>query len=96
MSRTARIAVVATLLISGTSLATAKNRNGPARTAIPPHPGVNQPTPRPIAPDPYYRLSDSYYGSSDPLRGLFNFYAVPPLTPGYAYGHVKPQQSLGR
>jgi hypothetical protein len=40
--------------------------------------------------DPYYRLSDSYYGYSDPYHGLFDFYAVPPSSPGYSYGHVRP------
>jgi len=36
-------------------------------------------------------LSDKYYGYSDPLQGLFDFYAVPPFSPGYTYGHVKPR-----
>jgi hypothetical protein len=36
------------------------------------------------------RLSDRYYGHSDPLQGLFDFYAAPPFSPGYNYGHVRP------
>jgi hypothetical protein len=58
MSRSARIAVAAALLLGGTSLATAKTRGGPARTAIVPHPGINETTSRPIVADPYYRLPD--------------------------------------
>jgi hypothetical protein len=45
--------------------------------------------PRPTVADPYYRLSDAYYGDSDPYRGLFNFYALPPYSPGGAYGHMR-------
>jgi hypothetical protein len=89
MSRSARIAVVAALLLGGTSLAMAKTR-GPTRTAIVPHPGINETTSRPTVADPYYRLSEPYYGRSDPLQGLFDFYAVPPFSPGYNYGHVRP------
>ena len=55
------------------------------------HPGISETTSRPIAADPYYRLSDSYYGYSDPYHGLFDFFAVPPNSPGYAYGHVRPR-----
>jgi hypothetical protein len=90
MTRSAYIAVAAALLLSGTSLATAKTRGSPARTGITPHSGVKETTSRPTVADPYYRLSDSYYGNSDPLQGLFDFYAVPPLSPGYNYGHVRP------
>jgi hypothetical protein len=76
MTRSARIAVAAALLLGGTSsLATAKMR------------WVTSP---PTAPDPYYRLSDSYYSYSDPYRRLYDFYAVPPYNPGYSYGHVRP------
>ncbi len=46
--------------------------------------------PRAIVADPYYRLSDAYYGDSDPYHGLFDFYALPPYSPGSAYGHVRP------
>jgi len=88
MARSARIAVAATLLLLGTSLATAKNRVVGSHGN--PRPGINETTSRPTAADPYYRLSDRYYGSSDPYRGLYDFYAVPPYIPGYTYGHVKP------
>jgi hypothetical protein len=91
MLRSVQIAVTVALLLSGTSLATAKVRGGPARTAIDLHPGINETTSRMIVADPYYRLSESYYGYSDPLKGLFDFYAVPPVSPGYTYGHVKPR-----
>jgi hypothetical protein len=30
------------------------------------------------------------YGYSDPYRGLYDFYAVPPYNAGYSYGHVRP------
>jgi hypothetical protein len=53
-------------------------------------PGVNQTASHPPAADPYYRLSDSYYGASDPYHALFDFYAVPPYSPGNAYGYVRP------
>ena len=89
MSRSVRIAVAAALLLGGTSLAMAKTRGAP-RTAIVPHLGINQTTSRPTVVDPYYRLSDAYYGYSDPLQGLFDFYAVPPFSPGYTYRHVRP------
>ena len=46
--------------------------------------------PRPTVADPYYRLSDLYYGDSDPYHGLFDFYVVPPYSPGNAYGYVRP------
>jgi hypothetical protein len=90
MSRPVRIAVAAALVLGGTSLAAAKKSKGPARTAIPPHPGISETTSRPTVADPYYRLSAKYYGYSDPLRGIFDFYAVPPFSPGYTYGHVRP------
>ena len=35
-------------------------------------------------------MSDSYYGYSDPYRGLFDFNALPPYSPGNAYRHVTP------
>ena len=50
---------------------------------------VTEAMPRPTVADPYYRLSDLYYGDSDPY-GLFDFYAVPPYSPGNAYGYVRP------
>jgi hypothetical protein len=50
--------------------------------------GVTQAKPKPAtAADPNYRLSDRYYGHSDPYHGLFDYYAVPPYSPGYAYRH---------
>jgi len=51
---------------------------------------MSAPSPRNIVADPYYRLSDAYYGDSDPYRGLFDFYAVPPYSPGNSYGYVRP------
>ncbi|MFZ2081610.1 MAG: hypothetical protein WAV38_34175 [Xanthobacteraceae bacterium] len=121
MTRSARIAVAAALLLGGTSLATAKVRGvagthgksfhpGINETTSRPtpadpyyrlsdsyygysgksfHPGINETTSRPTPADPYYRLSDSYYGYSDPYHGLFDFYAVPPSSPGYPFGHVR-------
>jgi hypothetical protein len=89
MSKSARIAVAAALLLGGTSLATAKVR-GPARTAIPRHSVIKETISRPTVADPYYRLSNQYYGYSDPLHGVFDFYAAPPFSPGYTYGHVRP------
>ena len=63
----------------------------PSINEITPRPSIDETTRRPTAADPYYRLSDSYYGYSDPYHGLFDFFAVPPNSPGYAYGHVRPR-----
>jgi len=91
--------VAAALLLGGTSLASAKNKGAagthsktsrPGINEIAPRPIINVATPRPTVADPYYRLSDSYYGNSDPYRGLFDFYAVPPYSPGNAYRYVRP------
>jgi hypothetical protein len=90
MTRSARIAVAVALLLGGTSLATAKSRGAAGAHGKPFHLGINETTPRPTVADPYYRLSDSYYGYSDPYHGLFDFYAVPPYSLGYNYGHVRP------
>jgi len=90
MARSARIAVAAALLLTGTSLATARIRGPAGAHGNPSRPGINETTSRPTAADPYYRLSDPYYGYSDPYHGLYDFYAVPPYSPGYTYGHVKP------
>lgn len=89
MTRSALIVVAAALLLSGTSLASAKIRGAVSAHSKPLRPSINKTTPRPTVADPYYRLSDSYYGYSDPYRGLFDFYAVPPYGPGNAYGYVK-------
>jgi hypothetical protein len=90
MSKSVRIAVAAALLLGGASPATAKTRGAAGAHGKPSHPGINETTSRPPVADPYYRLSDSYYGYSDPYHGLFDFYAVPPSSPGYPYGHVRP------
>jgi hypothetical protein len=89
MTRSARIAVAAALLLAGPSLATAKSRGVAHTHGKPFHPGINQTTSRSAAADPYYRLSDPYYGYSDPYRGLFDVLAVPPFSPGYGYGHLR-------
>ena len=83
MTRSARIAIAVALLLAGTSLATAKSRGAAGAHGKPFHPGINETTSRPTAADPYYRLADPY-------QGLFDFYAVPPFSPGYTYGHVRP------
>jgi hypothetical protein len=90
MTRAALIAVVAALLLGGTSLASAKSRGTAVAHGKPSRPSINETTPRPTVADPYYRLSDSYYAYSDPYHGLFDFYAVPPFSPGSAYRHVRP------
>jgi hypothetical protein len=89
MTKLARIAVAAAVLLGGTSLATAKTRGVPTPHIKPFHPGFNETTSGHTAANPYYRLSDQYYDYSDPYRGLYNFFAVPPYVPGYTYGHVK-------
>jgi hypothetical protein len=86
MTRSALIVVAAALLLSGTSLASAKIR----AHSKPFRPSSNETMARPTVADPYYRLSDSYYGYSDPYHDLFDFYAVPPYGPGNAYGYVRP------
>ena len=99
MTKSAVIVVAAALLLVGTSLASAKTKGAagahskpsrPSIDEIAPRPSINEVTPRPTVADPYYRLSDSYYDYSDPYRGLFDFYAVPPYSPGSAYRYVRP------
>ncbi len=89
MTKLARIAVAAALLLGGTSLATAKTRGVPAPHANPIHPGTNEAASGPTAANPYYRLSEPYYDYSDPYHGLYDFFALPPYVPGYTYGHVR-------
>jgi hypothetical protein len=99
MTKSALMVVAAVLLLGETSLASAKNRGAAGAHSKPSRPSVNEVTPRssineitppPTVADPYYRLSDLYYGDSDPYRGLFDFYAVPPYSPGNAYRYVRP------
>ena len=99
MTKSALLAVAAALFLGGTSLAAAKNKGAAGAHSKPSRPIINEITlnpiineimPRPTVADPYYRLSDSYYGNSDPYRGLFDFYAVPPYSPGNAYRYVRP------
>ena len=91
MTKSTLIAIAAALLLGGTSLASAKDRGAGGAHSKPSHPSINETTsPRPTVADPYYRLSDSYYGYSDPYRGLFDFYALPPYSPGNAYRYVRP------
>jgi hypothetical protein len=90
LARSTRIAVAAAMLLTGTSLAMAKIRGVVHGHGNPPRPGIHETTSRPSTADPYYRLSDRYYGYSDPYRGVYDFYTVPPYSPGYTYGHVKP------
>ena len=89
MTKLALITVAAALLLGGTSLATAKIRGAAGAHSNPVHPGISETAPRPTAANPYYRLSDPYYGDSDPYHGLFDYFAVPPYSPGYTYGHVR-------
>jgi hypothetical protein len=89
MKKLAHIAIAATLLVGGTSLATAKSRGVVHAHGSPSRRGINKTTARPVVADPYYRLSDSYYGYSDPYRGLFDIYAMRSYIPGYSYGHVR-------
>jgi len=90
MTKSALIVVAAALLLGATSLASAKTKGAAGAHSKPSRPSINDITPRPTVVDPYYRLSDSYYGYSDPYRGLFDFYAVPPYSPGNAYRYVRP------
>jgi hypothetical protein len=87
MRKSALIAVAAALLLGGTSLASAKSRGAASKHS---HPAINETTPHPTLADPYYRLSDAYYGRSDPYHGLFDFFVVPPYSPGNAYRYVRP------
>jgi hypothetical protein len=93
MRRSTLITVAAALLFGGTSLATAKSRGAADRHGNRPHPAIEESTSHPTAPNPYYRLSDQYYGQSDPYHGLFNYFLVPPYTPGYNYNYVGPRGS---
>lgn len=92
MTRSVRVAIAAVWLLVGTSLATAKVQ-GVAGVHGNARPGSNETTARRAPAEPYYRLSDPYYGYSDPYFGLFDFYAVPPYSPGYSYRHVTPEGS---
>ena len=92
MARSAQVAVVAVLLLAVPSLATAQNRGLTVAHGKSQGPDINETTSRPAAADPYYRLSDSCYGHSDPYRGLFDLYVVPPYSPGYSYGHARPSE----
>ena len=70
------------------NLKTGKEVKPPKGAVAPLNEGVTQAKPKPAtAADPNYRLSDRYYGHSDPYHGLFDYYAVPPYSPGYAYRH---------
>ena len=97
MTKSTMIVIAAALLMGGTSLASAKNKGAaahskpsrPSVNEVTPRPGINEVAPRSTVPDPYYRLSDSYYGS-DLYRGLFDFYAMPPYSPGNAYRYMRP------
>ena len=97
MTKSTIIVIAAALLMDGTSLASAKNKGAaahskpsrPSVNEVTPRPGINEVAPRSTVPDPYYRLSDSYYGS-DLYRGLFDFYAMPPYSPGNAYRYMRP------
>ena len=90
MTKSARIAIAAALLLlGGPSLAMAKTRGVAATRGNSFHPGINETAPRPTVANPYYRLSDPYYDYSDPYRSLYDFYAVPSYIPGYTYGHVR-------
>jgi hypothetical protein len=90
MARSAQVVVATALLLGETSLAMAKIRGVVGGHGNSHRPGINETTSRPTAADPYYRLSERYYGYSDPYRGLYDFDALPPYIPGYTYGHVKP------
>jgi hypothetical protein len=90
MRKSALIAVAAALLLGGTSLASAKSRGAAGAHSKHSHPAINETTPHPTLADPYYRLSDAYYGRSDPYHGLFDFFVVPPYSPGNAYRYVRP------
>ena len=100
MTKSALIVVAAACCWVGLRLRRRKNKGAarahskpsrPSINEITPRSSIDETTPRPTAADPYYRLSDSYYGYSDPYHGLFDFFAVPPNSPGYAYGHVRPR-----
>jgi hypothetical protein len=87
VTRSALIVIAATLLLSGASVASAKNRGA---VHAKPAASINETLPRSTVADPYYRLSNAYYGDSDLYHGLFDLYALPPMNPGYSYGHVRP------
>ena len=76
MTRSAQIAVAAALLLAVTPHANAKSRGAAGSYAKPLKSPISETVSHPTTADPYYRLSD--------------FYAVPPYSPGYSYGHVKP------
>jgi hypothetical protein len=99
MRRSARIAVAAALLLGGTSLAAAKIRGAAGAHGKPLRPGINETTSRPTTADPYYRLSDSYYGS-DPYRSINRTTSRPTAADPYYrlsdsyYGYSDPYRGL--
>ena len=91
MTKSTMIVIAAALLMGGTSLASAKNKGAagahskpsrPSVNKVTPRPGINEVAPRSAVPDPYY--------GSDLYRGLFDFYAMPPYSPGNAYRYMRP------
>jgi hypothetical protein len=71
------------------NLKTGKQVKRPNGIVAPLDAGITEAKPKPAAPpDPHYRLTDQYYGYSDPLRGYYDYHALPPLNPGY--GYVRP------
>ena len=90
MTKSTMIVIAAALLMGGTSLASAKNKGAaahskpsrPSVNEVTPRPGINEVAPRSAVPDPYY--------GSDLYRGLFDFYAMPPYSPGNAYRYMRP------
>jgi len=76
MTRSVRIVLAAALLLGGTSLATAQNSqpaDGFRGVTGGAHDNPFRPGKRPTAANPY---------------GLFDYYALAPYNPGYAYRHV--------
>jgi len=73
------------------NLKSGKEVKAPKGAVAPSNGEVAQAKPKPATPaNPYYRLADRYYGYTDPLRGYYDYYAVPPHNPGYTYGYVRP------
>jgi hypothetical protein len=63
--KSAPVAVAVALLLVGTSLAMAKNRGAAGAHRHPSHPSISETTSRPTPANPYYRLSEQYYGYSE-------------------------------
>jgi hypothetical protein len=81
VTRSALIVVAAALLLGGTSLTSAKTKGAAGAHSKPSRPSINEITPNPSIDETTPRAT---------VADFFNFYALPPYSPGNAYRYVRP------